>query len=56
MINIGEENKEKIEKVKLGRTRQYTRRKIIEITSKRFCERHNVKSIKEYQKKVGDID
>lgn len=38
-----------------SKLKQFTRAELIKITSKRFCERHNVKSIKEYQEKIEDL-
>lgn len=55
MINTGEVKMEKTEKADVGKKKQHTRAEIREITSKKFCERHNVKSIKEYQDKINEL-
>lgn len=55
MINIGEVKMEKTERVNVGKRKQYTRVEIREITSRKFCKRHNVKSIKEYQDKIEKL-
>lgn len=55
MINIGEVKKGKTEKANVGKRKQYTRAEIREITSRKFCKRHNVKSIKEYQNKIEKL-
>ena len=55
MINIGKAKMEKTEKADVGKTKQYTRAEIRKITSRKFCERHNVKSIKEHQDKIEEL-
>lgn len=54
-INILEANKEKIELKNFGKKKQYSRPEIQKITTTRFCLRHNVNTIEEYQEKIKRI-
>ena len=54
-INILEANKEKIELKNFGKKKQYSRAEIQKITTTRFCLRHNVNAIEEYQEKLKDL-
>lgn len=51
--NILEANKGKIEIKKVGK-KQYLRAELQKITTMRFCLRHNVNSIEEYQEKLKE--
>ena len=51
-INILEASKEKIELKNVGKKKQYSRAEIQKITTIRFCLRHNVNTIDEYQEKL----
>lgn len=55
-INILEVNKEKIELKNFGKKKkQYSRADIQKITNTKFCLRHNINTIKEYQEKVKEL-
>lgn len=54
-INILEANKEKIELKNFGKKKQYSRTEIQKITATRFCLRHNVNTIEEYQEKLKEL-